>query len=135
MAVAGELDAIGQPRLQIRNKRNGGVRIASAKQPANQKLGISADRRPRPNVASGRRRGLRLRYVAVLGVNERPDFIHLDPLARQVAERLVLIGGAGMTGLNQKFGYRIFATSRKSGYGADRLPLTKEMKDLGAGLS
>ena len=101
VAVAGKLYAIGQSAFQIVSERKGGVRIASAKQPANDQLGIGAECGPCPNVASGRGRGLGVLHVVILGVNEAPDFIHLDPLAGQIAQRLVLIGRAGMTGFNK----------------------------------
>jgi hypothetical protein len=61
-------------------ERKGGFRIACTKQPANDQLGIGADRRPGPNIASGRGGGLGFLYVVILGVNEGPDFIHLDAL-------------------------------------------------------
>ena len=76
-----------------------------------------------------------LSHVAGLGVNEAPDFIHLDALARQVAKRFVLIGGAGVTGRNQQLCNCVLAAPGQPGDGADRLPLAKQMEDLGAGLS
>jgi hypothetical protein len=94
------LDAIGESAFQIMRERKRGVRIASAKQPANDQLGIGADRGPCPKIASGRGSGFGALHVVILGVNERPDFIHLDALAGQLAERLVLIGSAGVTGFN-----------------------------------
>jgi hypothetical protein len=69
--------------------------------PANNQLGIGADRGPSPKIASGGRGSSRFRHVASLCVNDAPDFIHLDALARQVAQGFVLIGSAGVTGVNQ----------------------------------
>jgi hypothetical protein len=135
VAIAGKLDAICQSAFQIMSERQGGVRIACAEVPANKQLGIGADRGPRPNVASGRGRGLGVFHVVILGVNEAPDFIHLDALAGQLAQRLVLIGRAGVTGFNEQLGDRVLAAAGQPGHGADRLPLAKEVEDLGAGLS
>jgi hypothetical protein len=49
--------------------------------------------------------------VVILGVNEAPDFIHLDALAGQLAKHLVLIGSAGVTGFNYQLRDRVLAAS------------------------
>jgi hypothetical protein len=82
-------------------ERQSSVHIARAEQPANNQFGVGADGRPGPNITGGRRSGFGTLHVAGLGVNEAPDFIHLDALAAQVAQRLVLISSAGVSGLNQ----------------------------------
>jgi hypothetical protein len=99
-------------------ERKGGFRIASAKQPANDQLGICADRGPGPNFSS-RGSALGFLYVVILGVNEAPDFIHLDALAGQVAQRLVLIGGTSVTGFKRQLCDRVLAASGQPGHGAD----------------
>jgi hypothetical protein len=105
------LHAIGQSTAQIRNERNSGRRIASTEQLTNKHLRIGTDRGPGPSVASVGWCGLGFLYVVILGVNEAPDFIHLDPLARLVAQRPVLIGSTGVASINQKLCYCIFASS------------------------
>ena len=116
-------------------KRQSRVHIATAEQPANDQLGIGTESSPRPNVASGRRSGLGVLYVVVLGVNERPDFIHLDALAGQIAKGLVLIGRASVAGGNKQLRDGVFAASGQARNGADRLSLAKEVEDLGTRLS
>jgi hypothetical protein len=70
MAVAGKLNAIGQPALKIMNECRGGFRIATAEEPANQQLGVGADRGPSPNVASGGGGGLVQAYNETLKAYE-----------------------------------------------------------------
>jgi hypothetical protein len=68
-------------------------------------------RSPCPNVTSGRRGALGVLDVVILGVNEAPDFIHLDALAGQLAKHLVLIGSTGVTGFNYQLRDRVLAAS------------------------
>src|SRR5581483_5925758 len=99
------------------HKLNGSVRAAIREQPANEKLGIGTNRRPSPNVTGLIWRGLGLLYVTSLGVNEAPDFIHLDSLARKVAKRLVLIGGASVASRHKQFCHRVLAGPGQPGHG------------------
>ena len=57
VAVCGELDAIGEPRLEIAHERYAGVLAAIADVPRNDQLGIRVDGGPRPNVARAFWRG------------------------------------------------------------------------------
>jgi len=81
MAVRGELDAIGKPRLQVAHERNAGVLAAVANVPRHDQLGVGVDAGPRPYVISSLRGGLGELDVLLLRVAERPDFIALDSLA------------------------------------------------------
>ena len=79
--------------------------------------------------------GLGVFYVVVFGVNEIPDFIDLNALAGQVPQHAILVLGAGVTGIDHKLGDGVLAGSGQPGHGADRLTLTKEVKDTGAGIT
>jgi len=74
-------------------------------------------------------------YVVILGINDDQISFHLEALEGQFAKHLVLVGGASVTGFNQKLRDGVLAASGQPGHGADGLPLTKEMEDLGASLS
>ena len=63
-------------------ERKSGVRIAFAKMPANEQLGVGA-KRGSSHVASLCRLILGLLDVIVLCLDERPNSIHLDALARR----------------------------------------------------
>src|SRR3546814_6289463 len=55
-------------------------------------LAVAVQGRPRPYVAGALRGSLGALYVLGLGVAERPDFIALHPLGRNLANGLIVIG-------------------------------------------
>jgi hypothetical protein len=59
-------------------------------------------RGPCPNVTSGRRARLASFTVVILGVNEAPDFIHLDALAGQFIRPYVTMRGVADGLLDRK---------------------------------
>lgn len=91
MPIAGHLHPVSEPARQVAHKLDCRCSAAVADPPGRDQLAIGAQSNPRPKVARIFRRGLRRHHVALFGVAECPDFIELDALAGQVAERLILI--------------------------------------------
>jgi hypothetical protein len=73
--------------------------------------------------------------VRLLRIDERPDFIDLDALARQVAQHSVLIGGAGHASVHQQAGHRVLTDPEGTSDGANAHAFAKQGEDLGAGVS
>ena len=76
VAVRGELDAIGEPRLQVADERHGVLAIAAANHVGNDQLRFGLDARPRP-------------YVGRLGKQRLTDKSVCD-LVKSYAERIGL---------------------------------------------
>lgn len=70
--------------------------------------------------------------VLGLRVGEAPDFIHLDPLGLHVPNVRVVIGGAGLPGVDQEFDDCVLTRPGQPRDGADRLAFAKEVKDARA---
>ena len=132
VAVAGELHAAGQALAQIIDESQRILAIASADHPARHQLGIGTDGRPGPGIASAVGRGLRGRHVLGLRIGERPDFVDLDALARQVTQMRVLIGRTGSADVHQQLGDRVLGSAGDAHRGADAVALHEAADDLGA---
>lgn len=103
VAVRGQLDSIRQPACNILKEVRCTPRVPPAYGPTDNKLRLRFNRGEGPNVSSVAhafphfRRG-----VLFLGVAERPDFINLDTLRRNVAKSDVLVLLASLTDAHQK---------------------------------
>ena len=133
MAVTGELDAVAETLAQVCEKFPRGLPAAVANVPRGDQLRVRVDRGPCPYVP-----GLALdlffnRRIGLLGVNEAPNFIDLNPLTGQVYERPVLIIETGFTGIHDQLGDGVLAGAGQPGHGPDGTTLAKQMEDLGAG--
>ena len=64
-------------------------------------------------------------HVFVIGINERPNFIALNPFAIQVAKNFVLIRGAGRAKLHQQLLNRRAMDARHADSGAERVALNQ----------
>lgn len=133
VAIAGELDAVGEALAQVSEKFPRRLPATVANVPRWDQLCVSVDCRPGPNVASFALKKLLNRGISLLGINERPNFIDLDALAGQIYERLVLIIEASLTGIDHQLGHGVLADPGEPGHGADRGSLAKQMEDAGAG--
>src|SRR6266478_1880209 len=100
VSVTGYLDAISKTTREIADKFNSSRSAPIADAPRRDEFRISADRNPRPNIASCLWRSLGKHDVALLGVDEAPNLVELDALAWQIAKRLVLIGRTRLTGID-----------------------------------
>src|SRR2546427_3533341 len=85
MAVCRQLNAIDKPRFQIVHEMISATCIALSDEPARHKLCIGIERNPRSNVASDLRLVL-YRAIFFFGIHERPDFITLNALTREIAK-------------------------------------------------
>lgn len=91
MPVAGDLDPDSEPLREIAHKLGSRLAAAVADPPGRHQLGFGVDGNPCPQIARTFRGILSERHVTGLGVAKRPNFVELQPAARQVAERPVLI--------------------------------------------
>ena len=102
VAIAGELDAVGEALAQVSEKFPRRLPATVANVPRWDQLCVSVDCRPGPNVASFALKKLLNRGISLLGINERPNFIDLDALSGEVAEHLVLIGPKGLPSIGNQ---------------------------------
>lgn len=82
------------------------------------------------NIAGERTLSLGCGQHGMLGVHKRPDFVTLNPLAGQVAKRLVLILGTGFPGVHQQLGDGVDGNIRQPGSGAKAVAFHNAMEDL-----
>src|ERR1035437_7806378 len=132
-AIAGKLDAIGQPPRKIFDEVSRAVRVALRNKPTGYQLGIGVNRGPEPRIASaGVLLGHIRRNVLLLGVHKRPAFIHLHPFAVQVTECPVLVIGAEGANRDNQADDGLLGNSRHTNGGANRASLNQATDDLGA---
>jgi len=91
ITVRRQLDAVGKPVGQVRDKSACVCACAPSYQPTRDNLGVGAEGSPCPHVPIAELALVLLRDILVFGVAERPYLIALNPLAGQVAKVLVLI--------------------------------------------
>src|SRR5687768_5058992 len=93
-SISRQLNTVGQSLLHIFDDGVGGFSISSPDVPRNDQLGIGVNSGPRPHIAS-LRVALKDAWVvlngAFLGVAERPNFIALNALRREVADGGVMV--------------------------------------------
>ena len=88
--VGGLLHPVTQPGLHVRQEGVGVLRGPLTDQPGDHQLVVGVECRPRPHVPVVV--GMLLGDVLLLGADERPDLVALDPLGGEVGEHAVLIG-------------------------------------------
>jgi len=103
MAVRGYLNAVRETPGQVGDESICGLAASVADDPRHHQLGVGIEGGPSPNVARSLRRGLCSRHVLRLGVAERPNLIELEPSAREIVERLLLVLAAGFASVYQQF--------------------------------
>jgi hypothetical protein len=118
MAVCRDLDSIAQSRGHIVNEFDGALGVALSDKPRRDKLCVGVNRYPRPHVAASKLLLLG-RSVLFLRSAERPDFIELQALASQVAERRRLIFPTNVANLNQQPHDRLLRHSGNPDSGAN----------------
>lgn len=106
--------------------------IARANEPGRHQLGICADRRPRPHVTNAELATHFFRDVLLLRINEAPNLIALETLARQVAQSLVLVRGAGRSDIDEQLGHGIDGAVSEAAGGAEAGTFDEKAEDLGA---
>ena len=70
--------------------------------------------------------------VLLLGVGERPDFIALDGLRRDVTDLFIVEGGTDLAGINQQLCDGIDRNPAHAGDRTHRRPLDQHGEDLDA---
>ena len=85
MPVTRELNTTAKTARYIIHKGIGVFSIASADQPRNRQLGIGIQGNPGPNISDAHLTAHMLGDVLLLRINEAPNLIALDALARKVA--------------------------------------------------
>jgi hypothetical protein len=126
------LDAVGEPVGEILDEARGVNLIALAHQPGRDQLAVGADAGPRPHVAVAVLALMLFRDVSLLGVDERPDLVTLHALARQVAERRVLVLGARPAEVHQQLDHGVLGRAGHADGGADRVALDQAGNDAGS---
>lgn len=101
VAVRGQLDPVRQPVLEIVNEPLSRASVARAYEPTRDQLYVGVESNPRPSVAPSFSL-LFVGRVPFLGTDERPDFVALDTLARQVDQRLALVLRARIAKVHQQ---------------------------------
>src|SRR5260370_5680382 len=125
VAVCSQLNAVGDTRSQIVHEVLRVPRIASANAPARNNLGVSAESRPRPDIAIAKLAAQIGGNVLFFRVAERPNLIALDSLAWQIAQGLVLIFRARLSNPRQQLNNGVFRYSRHSHRSANRVSFDK----------
>lgn len=88
-------------------------------QPRDNELGIGANRRPGQDATEPKLALHFLREILVLRKIERPDFIGLNALAWEVAERFILIHGTSRTEISEQPQDRRFRDSSHANHTID----------------
>lgn len=133
VAVAGQLDAIHDPRGHILDKPLRAFAIATADKMRNEQFRIGLNRGPCPRIAGAINRRFHIRRVLLLRADERPNFVNLN-LARLHAAHLgVMEASAEASGIHKELGDGVDAGIRQARNGAHRSTFAEHGEDLGAG--
>ena len=107
VAVAGELDAVGEAGRQIVDEPLGALAVPAADEPRSDELRVRVERGPRPGVPGALGSGLGRGHVLLLSVGEGPDLIDLDPLGAQLPHVLVMVGSASLARVDHELNDRV----------------------------
>jgi hypothetical protein len=132
MPICRDLDAPSESAGQITHKADCRCAAPIANEPRWNQLRIGTHRNPRPNVASSLRRGFGEHDVALLGIDEAPNLIELEPLARQITERLVLVCRARFAGIDQQFVDGIDRNVSDAACRAETVAFDQQIEDVSA---
>ena len=102
VAVRGQLGSIRQATGNVLKELGSAPRIPPANKPANGELRLGLDGDEGPDIANDLPLGLLSGHVFLFAAHERPDFIDLDPLRRDVAEDGVLVLSASRPNFRQQ---------------------------------
>ena len=130
MAVRRKLYAARKPRRQILNEFPRRNRMASTYKPGANQLGIRVHRDPGPHVASVTTLARRRRDVLLFGRDERPNFITLDALTRQIHESFVEVFGTSCAEFYEQLGNRVLGDPSHADRCTDRIAFNKSRDHL-----
>ena len=129
VSIRGQLHAGCKACLQIVNEVIRRASVARANEPARHKFRIRINGRPCPNVAVALGLVFR-RGVLFLAAHKRPDFVALNPFARQIFQRLVLVIRAKLARINQQLHNAVNRNINQSGRGANAATVNQTAKNL-----
>lgn len=130
VAVRRQLHAIRETVCQVLYKLRGASSIALANQPGADQLGIGIHGNPRPHITSDLAFYNLLSEVLLLGIDEAPNFVGLNPLARQVHQRIVQVFGTGSAKLYEKFYNRILGNTGHANRRTNRIAFDQRANHL-----
>jgi len=130
VSVRCKLNAIGKARGQILGEEVRVLGITLADHVARDQLGIGANRGPGPYVTNAVNAFQIGRDVLFLGVAERPDFIALDALARQVAQCAILEVRTSRANVYEQLGNGVDALPCDPRYRPETVALDEQAQDL-----
>jgi hypothetical protein len=102
MAVRGQLDAIRQTRRNVLKELCRTPGIPPANHPTDNELGLSLNRRERPNISADPLLHLFRRDLPLLATHKTPDLIDLNALRGNVADNGVLVLRASLAETHQQ---------------------------------
>ena len=114
------------------HKGRGTSCISRTDQPRRYEFGIRTDGSECPHVAVAEDPPLLLWDVLLLGVAERPDFVHFQSLARQIPKYVVLVFCADFTEVLEKLGDRVPGHANHPCCGSDGATLDQGRHDSDA---
>ena len=104
--------------------------IPRAHQEGRDQLGVGVDRREGPDVAHAKLSLPLGGDVLRLGVDEAPNLVHLDALAGEIDQGLVLEADASLSDLPPELHDGVFGDASDTGGGADAATLYQGRDDL-----
>lgn len=129
VAVRRQLNAVRHALGDILQEVRRAARVTKADQPAQDQLALRFNRNERPDIArEPTSRHLR-RDMLLFRAHEGPDFINLDTLRSHVADRGVLVFGAGAADRFEQAEDGALCHSRQSRRGAHRATLDQRRDD------
>ena len=130
MPVRRELHPVDQAGGEILHELRRAPGIARAHQEGRHQLRVRVDRRECPDVAHAEDAFQLGGDVLRLRVDEAPDLIHLQPLAGQTPERLVLVADAHLPDLPPELHDGVFRDVGHAGGSTDATALDQSGHDL-----
>jgi len=130
VAVSRQLDAIGETLSKILNERacGGGMTPADHERADQFRIGVHGN--PSPDIANRTARVIRFCDVLFLRADERPNFVALNALARQVHQTIVHVLRAGRAQFNQQFRNRILGNPGHANRRTDRVAFDQRSNHL-----
>ena len=93
---------------------------------------VRVERRPGPHVARDFRGGLGRRDVLLLAVAKAPNLIALNTFGGDIANVLIMVGGAGVASLDKQLGHSVEGNPDHAGDRPHGRPLDQHVEDLDA---
>jgi hypothetical protein len=128
--VSGQLDAIGQPFLQIEDENAGIIGVSFSKMPRRDEFGVGVNGNPNPSIA----KPVLFLFIgcgAFLAADKRPNFVNLQSLAWQAAHNLVLILQTRLAGFNQDSGHGFLGNASHANGAANRTAFNQAANHFG----